>query len=440
MTRTSGVMTDKHQGVGSAERVGSWRFQATAPDWRVVSLSGIGTWFGAPSTTAGAALVHHIAEASMTSAAEMPSVDLRDSGVQVWIAYGTGWTTADIALAEHISAAARQLGLVADPSVPQELEWSIDTLDKTQLKPFWQTLLGYEDTPDDDLLDPLRRDPRVWFYEAEPRQLRNRIHFDVALPREYATERAHALLHTFKIGSEAGAMFENGRSLLTDPEGNEVDLIPGGQPNVAGTEDWRIVFSPAVFYPTPDVATAVALTTRVADVADRTRMPLNIDLRAHGVMIDTGKDQWEDPRSTETARDVQAAARELSLTADPSRVRFFQACIDAADVPAVRRFWRAVLGYQDDPRDEVSDITDPRRLNHPVIFQQLDTTDENRRRLRNRIHLDLYVPHDQVAPRRAAALAAGGRLTRDENGTIADPEGNEVDIGVNIAGPPPNQS
>lgn len=432
-------MTDKHE-IGGAERVGSWHFQAAAPDWRVVSLSGIGTWFAAPSTSAGAALVERIAELSRASAAELPTVDLRHSGVQVWIAYGTGWTTADVVLADRISAAARELGLVADPSVPQELEWSIDTLDKPLLKPFWQTLLGYEDTLDDDLLDPLRRDPRVWFYEAEPRPLRNRIHFDVSLPREYAIERALALLATSKIGPDAGSVFENGWSLLTDPEGNEVDLLPGDKPDVVGAEDWRIVFSGAVFYPTPDLATTVALTTRVADVADRTGMPLSIDLRADGVMINTGKDRWEDPRFAETARDVQTAARELNLTADTSRLRFFQACIDAADVPAVRRFWRAVLGYDDDPRGSVNDINDPRWLNHPVIFQQLDAADEDRRRQRNRIHLDLYVPHDQVASRRAAALAAGGRLTRDENGTIADPEGNEVDIGVSIAGPPPNQS
>jgi hypothetical protein len=429
-------MTGNQQG-GSAERVGSWRFQAAAPDWRVVSLSGIGTWFGASSTTAGAALAERIAELSRTGAAGLPSVDLRASGVQVWIAYGTGWTTADVALAQGISAAARERGLVADPSVPQELEWSIDTRDKPLLKPFWQTLLGYEDTPDDDLLDPLRRDPRVWFYDAEPRPLRNRIHFDVSLPREHAAERARALRATTTTAPDAGSLFENGWSLLTDPEGNEVDLVPGDQPDVPGTEDWRIIFSGAVFYPTPDAATSIALTTRVADVADRTGMPLSLDLRADGVLIDTGKDRWEDPRFAEAARDVQAVARELDLTADPSRIRFFQACIDAADVPAVRRFWRAVLGYDDDPRDNVTDINDPRQLNHPVIFQQLDTGDQARRRQRNRIHLDLYVPHDQVGSRRAAALAAGGRLTRGDNGTIADPEGNEVDIGHNIAGPPP---
>lgn len=433
-------MTDDHSAASDADNaapVGSWRFQTEAPDWRVIGLSGIGAWFSAPSTATGAALVRRIADLSTASAARLPSMDLRDSGLQVWIAYRPGWTTDDVALAQQISAAALELGLVADPSVPQELEWGIDTLDKPRLKSFWEPLLGYQDTPDDDLLDPLRRDPRVWFYETAPRPLRNRIHFDLSLPREHAAARATAALAPSMIGSDVGTLFENGWSLLTDPEGNEVDLVPGDAPDVAGADDWRIIFSGAVFYPTSDPATTVAFVSRVAELADRTGMPLSVDLRADGVMIDTGKDQWENPRFAETAPAVQAVAREFELTADPSRVRFFQVCIDAADVPAVRRFWRAVLDYQDDLREEVTDIVDPRRLNHPMIFQQLDLTDTDRRRQRNRIHLDLYVPHDQVAPRRAAALAAGGRLTRDQDGTIADPEGNEVDIGVSIAGPPP---
>ena len=36
----------------------------------------------------------------------------------------------------------------------------------------------------------------------------------------------------------------------------------------------------------------------------------------------------------------------MGLTADPSRLRFVQIGIDAVDIPAVRAFWRAVLGYE----------------------------------------------------------------------------------------------
>ena len=50
---------------------------------------------------------------------------------------------------------------------------------------------------------------------------------------------------------------------------------------------------------------------------------------------------------------------------------------------------------------------------------------------RNRVHVDLFVPPDLVEARVAAAVAAGGRIVRDSGPqwwTIADPEGNEVDV------------
>jgi 4a-hydroxytetrahydrobiopterin dehydratase len=51
---------------------------------------------------------------------------------------------------------------------------------------------------------------------------------------------------------------------------------------------------------------------------------------------------------------------------------------------------------------------------------------------RNRIHVDLWVPHDQAEARVAAAIAARGQLVSDAHApewwTLADAEGNEVDI------------
>ena len=51
---------------------------------------------------------------------------------------------------------------------------------------------------------------------------------------------------------------------------------------------------------------------------------------------------------------------------------------------------------------------------------------------RNRMHLDVWVPHDQAEARAAAALAAGGRQGTAEHApmwwVLADPEGNEVDV------------
>jgi 4a-hydroxytetrahydrobiopterin dehydratase len=49
---------------------------------------------------------------------------------------------------------------------------------------------------------------------------------------------------------------------------------------------------------------------------------------------------------------------------------------------------------------------------------------------RNRIHIDVTVPHDQAEARVAAALAAGGTLLSDTRApafwVLADPEGNEA--------------
>ncbi len=223
------------------ERMAGWKFQREAPDWRVISLSGIGTWFETSSHSSGAALVRRIADLTDVNpgpGGSRPNLDLRAGGVQVWIPDETGLTAARLALAQSISAVARELRLVADPSVPQDLEWGIETLDKPILRPFWQTLLGYEDTELDDLLDPLRRDPRVWFYAAAPRPLRNRIHFDVAVPREVAEERVAAVR---AIGAGEGYDPDHGNVLLTDAEGNEVDFIPaGGFGDGSETSDWRL--------------------------------------------------------------------------------------------------------------------------------------------------------------------------------------------------------
>jgi 4a-hydroxytetrahydrobiopterin dehydratase len=49
---------------------------------------------------------------------------------------------------------------------------------------------------------------------------------------------------------------------------------------------------------------------------------------------------------------------------------------------------------------------------------------------RNRIHLDVWVPHDQAEARIAAAIAAGGHLVTDQQApswwVLADAEGNEA--------------
>lgn len=101
----------------------------------------------------------------------------------------------------------------------------------------------------------------------------------------------------------------------------------------------------------------------------------------------------------------------------------FEVAVDALDIPAVLPFWRAVTGYADDGPEA---LADPLRIGPPIWFQQMDRP----RPQRNRIHIDLTVPHDELQARLAGAMAAGGTLLSDAAApsfwVLADPEGNEV--------------
>ncbi|MGW6200708.1 VOC family protein [Kribbella sp. NPDC055110] len=349
-------------------------------------------WYDAPSHAAGAALAERLARHGVRD------VDIRSTGVRV-------------RAAEDAQIAAEELGLTANPAGVQTLDVVIEAADPARVRTFWQTVLGYEPAGG----DPLRRDPKFTVRRlAEPRPLRNRIHVDVVRPSA-AVDEARAV-----TGREPSGAFG---VMLPDDEGNEVDLVPGDP--VPGTTDWLALFAAMTFYPT---STPTQLATKAAELADAAGVPLMIDVRAEGVVLDSGKDQWEDADGAylKLAAQIEAAAKELGLRADLAPLRFVQFGIDAVDVPAVRAFWVALLGYAEDDRPNVTDIYDPRRLNPVLFFQQL----EEPRPQRNRIRFELAVPEDAVTNRVEAALSAGGHLMAEKPYLVADPEGNEVLVGT----------
>ena len=276
------------------------------------------------------------------------------------------------------------------------------------------------------MADPLRRDPAIRIRQStEPRPLRNRIHLDVVRPAA-AVEQA-------SLGEASGPF----GVCHTDPDGNEVDLVPGDALGEStGTADWQAVFSAMACYRTTSPQQQRDLAAAAAALADDAGFPLLVDLRPGVVIIDSGKDQWEDDAHgleldfTALAENLQTAARELGATADLGLPRFAQLFLDAADVAAVSAFWVAALGYTPDRRAGLTDIHDPRRLSPVLVFQELDASETERRQQRNRIHVELAVPWDLAQTRVATTVAAGGRLL-DESGDrwrVADPEGNELVI------------
>lgn len=379
-------------------------------DWRLLDGSAT-AWFTTTSHAAGATLVARIAELTDV----LPTADVRASGVRVRIA------PQDLALAKAISAAAKALNLAADPAVLQSVHLTIDTADQPSLMPFWQTALAY-DSAGNTLTDPLRREPTITFHAANPSPLRNRIHVDIVRPSE-AVEAARPTL-----GEPYGAY----GLTLADSEGNEIDLVPGDHLNET-TTDWRTLFSAMAFYPTTSPPQATALATSAARLADDAAVPLAIDLRPTGVLLDNGKDQWESddgtpvPEFTDLATKIQSAAHALDLAADPTPLRFVQLALDAIDVPTQRTFWSTLLGYTNDPRPFLTDIYDPYRLNPVMMFQQMPPEDAARR---SRIHVTLSLPHDHAQPRIATAVAAGAKIIQETptTCTLTDPEDNKIHL------------
>jgi 4a-hydroxytetrahydrobiopterin dehydratase len=199
----------------------------------------------------------------------------------------------------------------------------------------------------------------------------------------------------------------------------------------AGIEDWRVLTNIAcAHFRTKSFGEGVALVDAIGRLADAAKHHPDVDLRPDSVTVrltTTTPDHffWLSARDVDLARKISAAARELGVPADPTAVQMVQFTIDALISPDVMPFWAAVLGYRQ-VGDE--DLLDPHSQGPPIWFQQM----KEPRPQRNRIHIDVFVPHDQAEARVAAALAAGGRLVSDEHApawwTLADAEGNEVDV------------
>ncbi|MFI8931505.1 VOC family protein [Streptomyces sp. NPDC053474] len=140
-------------------------------------------------------------------------------------------------------------------------------------------------------------------------------------------------------------------------------------------------------------------------------------------------------RDVELARRISATAEESGLlpepglgTGAPRSVQVMEIAIDALDISGIRPFWKAVLGYADEAGAEGPEdpLVDPLRQGPAIWFQPMDRP----RPQRNRIHIDVSVPHDEAPRRVEAALAAGGRLVSATRApafwVLADLEGNEA--------------
>ena len=199
-----------------------------------------------------------------------------------------------------------------------------------------------------------------------------------------------------------------------------------------GVSDWRVLWGAgyaATRFLTNSLAGKLALVAAIGELAAASGRDPDIDVRSRTVTVRlcTAEVWGLTSRDADLAREISAVAARLRNPADPATVQHVQVAIDVMDIARVRPFWHAVLGYTN-AGDE--DLRDEHGQGPSFWFQQMQAP----RTERNRFHIDIYVPHDQVQARIDAALAAGGRIVSDAHApgwwTLADPEGNEADLAI----------
>ena len=203
--------------------------------------------------------------------------------------------------------------------------------------------------------------------------------------------------------------------------------LDGHDVETALLEDWRLMFSSLhARFETGDFATGLTLVDRIGAAAEE--MDHHPDLELSYGRVDVRLTSHDvggvTSRDIDLARRISDLAGSLGAPASPSSARVLELGLDTWDHEEIKPFWAAVLGYDETLRDD--ELVDPDGTRPTIWFQQTERHDEPRQRF----HLDLRIPPEQVDTRIAAALEAGGTLVSDEGApsywVLADAQGNKV--------------
>jgi pterin-4a-carbinolamine dehydratase len=209
----------------SRERVTARAFHEAGgvEDWRVLYW-GAYAFYRARSFGEGARFVAAIADACETSG-HFPDVDLRPEGVTIrtFSREDGSLSESDIELAREVSSLARRWGLEPDSSQLQVVGIAVAQDAGVDVRPFWAAAFGYRHLGAEDAVDPLRRNPHLWFHELEhPRPGRGRVHIDVSVPADQAEARVAAAL------AAGGRLADDSHSpewwTLASPDNHGVDI------------------------------------------------------------------------------------------------------------------------------------------------------------------------------------------------------------------------
>jgi 4a-hydroxytetrahydrobiopterin dehydratase len=201
-----------------------------------------------------------------------------------------------------------------------------------------------------------------------------------------------------------------------------------------GVEEWRVLGDGATaFYRTASFAASVRFVDAISALLSIDDHPPTVDIRPDGVTVRllTYADDWYgmSQRDVDAARGISGAARDQGLSADPSAIQSLLVIPGALSTSEVFPFWQALLGYEPRKDSPELDLVDPHRRGPDFWFERMD---EPRGDGGGAIHIAVWVPYEQAEARVKAALAAGGRMVRDEDAPsgwlLADAAGNQADI------------
>jgi 4a-hydroxytetrahydrobiopterin dehydratase len=226
---------------------------------------------------------------------------------------------------------------------------------------------------------------------------------------------------------------------MTDVTSDPDRLTRGAASAAVSDLGWRYVLG--------ELRTSVSVgsVAQAADVASRAAVACGADADGHFMadvrsdrtilVIQSLADGSITVRDTELAALISTELATLGLRTEaavggtaPRALQLVEVAIDAIDIPAIRPFWKAIMGYVDEPGRSGPEIAivDPYRQGPAIWFQQMSEP----RPQRNRFHLDISVPHDEAQRRMAAAIEAGGTMLYDAEApafwVFADVEGNEA--------------
>jgi 4a-hydroxytetrahydrobiopterin dehydratase len=205
-----------------------------------------------------------------------------------------------------------------------------------------------------------------------------------------------------------------------------------------GVAEWRVLGDGAcAYFRTGSFAAGARLVQAIGELPGVDDHPPDVDVRRDGVTVRLltaeGDYYGMSRRDVELAGRISAVARGLGLPADPAAVQSLIVIPGATVTAEVMPFWRALLGYEPRRDSPDEDLVDPRNRAPGFWFERME---QPRPDGGGAIHVAVWVPHDRAEARVAAALAAGGRLVRDDFApswwTLADAAGNEADIATTM--------